>query len=131
MLLHTAKGDLIAAQKLEQTQFGARSCAFRVLPPAPLTACIPDSFSSVTDNGHRGEIHKIIWDHALSLGVDIRCGSDVTSFWEDDERCGVICNGERIEADVVVGADGVRSNARKLVLVGGDPDENELGRAGR
>lgn len=32
-------------------------------------------------------------------------------------RAGVAVNGERIEADVVVGADGVKSAARKLVLV--------------
>ncbi|KAK4705296.1 hypothetical protein P7C70_g915, partial [Phenoliferia sp. Uapishka_3] len=87
------KGELITSQKVEQKMFGARAY-----------------------NGHRGEMHKILWDHALSLGVEIRCSSNVSSFWETETSCGVICNGETVEADVVVGADGVRSNARKLVL---------------
>jgi 2-polyprenyl-6-methoxyphenol hydroxylase-like FAD-dependent oxidoreductase len=67
-------------------------------------------------NGHRGEIHKIIYDHALSIGVEIRLGQRVTEFFEDGERAGVISNGERITGDVVLGADGVRSKARELVL---------------
>lgn len=32
-------------------------------------------------------------------------------------RAGVVVNGGRMEADIVVGADGVKSAARKLVLV--------------
>ncbi|KAL8278501.1 hypothetical protein RQP46_009191 [Phenoliferia psychrophenolica] len=73
-------------------------------------------FGARAYNGHRGEIHQILWNHAISLGVDIRCSSNVTSFWDTEASCGVICNGERLEADVVVGADGVRSKARELVL---------------
>lgn len=114
LVLHTSTGDIITTQKVEQTMFGARAY-----------------------NGHRGELHQvstsidlshsgrrltdgasqILWNHAISLGVDIRCSSNVTSFWETEASCGVICNGERLEADVVVGADGVRSKARELVLV--------------
>lgn len=70
-------------------------------------------------NGRRGEIHKIAFKYALDLGVDIRLGQNVTEFWEDEENkiSGVISNGARIAGDIVVGADGVRSKARKLVLV--------------
>ncbi|KAK3671319.1 hypothetical protein LTR78_008779 [Recurvomyces mirabilis] len=67
-------------------------------------------------NGHRGEIHKIIFDHAVEQGVDIKLGQQVTEFFETDTEAGVISNGERIVADVVLGADGVRSKARQLVL---------------
>lgn len=67
-------------------------------------------------NGHRGEIHKIIFDHALSQGVEIKLGQQVTEYFENDEEAGVISNGERVVGDVVLGADGVRSKARKLVL---------------
>jgi 2-polyprenyl-6-methoxyphenol hydroxylase-like FAD-dependent oxidoreductase len=67
-------------------------------------------------NGHRGEIHKIIYDHAISIGVEIRLGQRVTEFFEDDGRAGVVSNGERIRGDAVLGADGVRSKARELVL---------------
>jgi len=41
----------------------------------------------------------------------------VTEYWENDKEGGVVVNGERLSGDVVIGADGVRSKARKLVLV--------------
>lgn len=67
-------------------------------------------------NGHRGEIHKIVYDHAVSQGVEIRLGQEVTEYFEDEDGAGVISNGEQVVGDVVLGADGVRSKARALVL---------------
>lgn len=67
-------------------------------------------------NGHRGEMHKIVYDHAICQGVDIRLGQQVTEYIEEEGEAGVISNGERILGDVVLGADGVRSRARTLVL---------------
>ncbi|KAK3717073.1 hypothetical protein LTR37_006128 [Vermiconidia calcicola] len=67
-------------------------------------------------NGHRGEIHSIIFDHAVSQGVEIRLGQQVTEYFENEHEAGVVSNGERIVGDVVLGADGVRSKARQLVL---------------
>lgn len=52
--------------------------------------------------------------------MEIRLGQDVSGYWEDEEgkEAGVVLsNGERLRADVVVGADGVKSKARVLVLV--------------
>lgn len=67
-------------------------------------------------NGHRGEIHKILFDYAVEHGVDIRLGQQVTEYFETETEASVIANGERIVGDVVLGADGVRSKARTLVL---------------
>jgi 2-polyprenyl-6-methoxyphenol hydroxylase-like FAD-dependent oxidoreductase len=67
-------------------------------------------------NGHRGEIHDIVWRHALSIGVEIRLGSKVQEYFETDTEAGVVVNGERISADAVLAADGVRSLARTIVL---------------
>jgi 2-polyprenyl-6-methoxyphenol hydroxylase-like FAD-dependent oxidoreductase len=67
-------------------------------------------------NGHRGEIHEIIFNYALSLGIDIRLGQEVTEYFETDTEAGVVTNGERLIGDVVLAADGVRSKGRKLVL---------------
>ncbi|KLO05518.1 monooxygenase [Schizopora paradoxa] len=93
--LHNAQGELICVQKLPSVQFGAYSY-----------------------NGHRGELHERLFAFAKSLGVDIRLGQDVSEYWEDEEvgEAGVISNGELLRADIVVGADGVRSKARSLVL---------------
>ena len=95
--IHNAEGELLQIQYIPKVQFGAYSY-----------------------NGHRGELHEKLYIFAKSLGVEIRLGQNVTEYWEDEKigKAGVIANGERLEADVVIGADGVRSKARTLVLVG-------------
>ncbi|EPQ55368.1 FAD/NAD P-binding domain-containing protein [Gloeophyllum trabeum ATCC 11539] len=67
-------------------------------------------------NGHRGEIHEIVFNHAKELGIEIRLGCRVLEYVEEKDRAGVRVNGETLWADVVVGSDGVRSKARELVL---------------
>ncbi|KAA1475574.1 monooxygenase [Dentipellis sp. KUC8613] len=93
--IHNPSGELLQVQPFPQAQF--------------------DSYAY---NGHRGEIYEILLDHAKSLGIDIRLGHPVSEFWEDPEagEAGVVVNGKRMSADLVVGADGVRSTARRLVL---------------
>ncbi|KAF2462841.1 FAD/NAD(P)-binding domain-containing protein [Lindgomyces ingoldianus] len=68
-------------------------------------------------NGHRGELHGIIWGHAVDRGtIDIRLGKRVTDYFEDDDKAGVVVDGEKMYADVVIAAEGVRSRGRKIVL---------------
>ena len=96
MYMHNFCGKVINVQPLPQYLYGANSY-----------------------NGRRGEIHEILLKYARKLGADIRFGQEVTEYWEDPERskAGVVVGGQRIEGDVVVGADGARSRARELVLV--------------
>lgn len=66
-------------------------------------------------------------DYAREIGVDVRFGCNVVRYWEDGKtgRAGVAINGPAdiggsetmVMGDVIVGADGVRSFARDLVLV--------------
>ncbi|KAK4151055.1 hypothetical protein C8A00DRAFT_45680 [Chaetomidium leptoderma] len=69
-------------------------------------------------NGHRGEIHQAILQHARARGsIDIRLGCHVVDYFEDGDGAGVETDtGERFTADVVLAAEGVRSRGRKLVL---------------
>ncbi|KAL2192159.1 FAD/NAD(P)-binding domain-containing protein [Thermothelomyces heterothallicus CBS 203.75] len=74
-------------------------------------------------NGHRGELHNIIYRHAVARGIDIRLGCRVEDYFETDDppQAGVVLagsggGGERLSADVVVAAEGVRSRGRKIVL---------------
>jgi 2-polyprenyl-6-methoxyphenol hydroxylase-like FAD-dependent oxidoreductase len=67
-------------------------------------------------NGHRGELYDIIYQHAKDRGIDMRLGQKVTDYFEDDEQAGVVVNGEKMLADVVIAAEGVRSRGRKIVL---------------
>ncbi|KAK4200895.1 hypothetical protein QBC40DRAFT_279067 [Triangularia verruculosa] len=69
-------------------------------------------------NGHRGQLHNIIYRHAVDRGIDIRLGKRVEDYFEQDSppQSGVVVDGERIAADVVIAAEGVRSRGRKIVL---------------
>lgn len=69
-------------------------------------------------NGHRGELHQVVFDYAREeLGIPIHLGQKVLAYFEEDGHAGIVLKtGERVVADVVVGADGVRSKARELVL---------------
>lgn len=66
---------------------------------------------------HRRALVHELYEHAKSLGVDLRFGSAVTEYWEEQGQAGVTVNGkERIAADCVVGADGMHSKTRVYVL---------------
>ena len=66
---------------------------------------------------HRGTLVNELYEHAESLDIDLRFGSSVNEYWEDEGQAGVTVNGEqRIAADCVVGTDGVHSKAREAVL---------------
>lgn len=67
-------------------------------------------------NGHRGEIHKVLLEYAKSVGIEIRLGHNVTDYYENDTCGGIEVDGQRITADVVLSAEGVRSPGRKIVL---------------
>ena len=69
-------------------------------------------------NGHRGEFHSVLFYYAKDdLGIPIRLGCRIEKYFEDKAEAGVVLeSGEKIGADVVIGADGVRSKARELVL---------------
>ncbi|KAF5369665.1 hypothetical protein D9615_010253 [Tricholomella constricta] len=93
--LHNHRGDLLNVQPLPELEFGARAY-----------------------NGHRGQMHAVLLEYARSLGLDIRLGMHVSEYWEDPARgvAGVVVRGQRLEGNLVVGADGVKSKARTHVL---------------
>ena len=71
-------------------------------------------------SGRRGELHKILYDYALTLGIPIRMGVNVTEYHEDSTGAWVGLGGKHagdvIRGDVVVAATGFRSPAKKLIL---------------
>ncbi|KAL2132756.1 hypothetical protein VTI74DRAFT_3411 [Chaetomium olivicolor] len=69
-------------------------------------------------NGHRGQLHNIIYRHAVARGIDTRLWCSVEDYFETDypPQTGVVVNGERVSADVVIAAEGVHSLRRKIVL---------------
>ncbi|KAK5175141.1 uncharacterized protein LTR77_000278 [Saxophila tyrrhenica] len=69
-------------------------------------------------NGHRGELHKTVYNYVKDdLKIPIRLGCRITKYFETESDAGILLDtGEKVTADVVIGADGVRSKARELVL---------------
>ncbi|KAJ5986679.1 hypothetical protein N7451_011044 [Penicillium sp. IBT 35674x] len=69
-------------------------------------------------NGHRGELHTIIFKYVKDdLGIPIHLGHKAVEYFENENQAGIILeNGIKVTADLVIGADGVRSKARELVL---------------
>ncbi|KAM5346085.1 hypothetical protein ACJ41O_009090 [Fusarium nematophilum] len=65
---------------------------------------------------NRGCLQRLIFEHANSLGIKFRFGTKVESYFEEDDCAGVIINGERLQGDAVIAADGVHSIARKSVM---------------
>ncbi|KAK1761652.1 hypothetical protein QBC33DRAFT_520249 [Phialemonium atrogriseum] len=76
------------------------------------------SEESAAYNGHRGELHQVIFDYARDeLGIPIHLNNRIEQYFEEDEQSGIILeNGERVTGDIVIAADGVRSRAREIVL---------------
>ncbi|KAB5580373.1 salicylate hydroxylase [Coniochaeta sp. 2T2.1] len=71
--------------------------------------------------GHRGEMHRIVYEYAVEIGVDMRFGKRVVQYLDTDAERGVVVKGpdgmeERILGDAVLACDGPRSLARSQLL---------------
>jgi len=69
-------------------------------------------------------LQKCLVDRAVELGATVRCSSQVVDVRvsEDGERASVVLKGGvEVEADLVVGADGINSKLREVILEREDP----------
>ncbi|WP_328456234.1 rifampin monooxygenase [Amycolatopsis sp. NBC_00438] len=67
---------------------------------------------------------RLLTEHAVELGVEIRRGTEVTGLSQDDHGVSVeLADGTRLRSRYLVGCDGGRSTVRKLLGVGfpGEP----------
>lgn len=66
---------------------------------------------------HRADYQRVLADEAQRLGAHLRLGVDVVEVECNDQNPSVtLAGGERLVADVIVGADGLRSGVRTSVL---------------
>ncbi|WSR54769.1 rifampin monooxygenase [Micromonospora ureilytica] len=73
-------------------------------------------------------IERLLEEHAVELGAQVRRGCAVAGFEQDDEGVTVeLADGERLRSRYLVGGDGARSTVRKLLGVGfpGEPARTE------
>nr|WP_222853671.1 FAD-dependent monooxygenase [Fodinicola acaciae] len=71
---------------------------------------------------------RLLEEHALELGAQVRRGRTVTGFEQDADGVTVeLAGGEKLRSRYLVGCDGGRSSVRKLLGVGfpGEPSRNE------
>ncbi|KAJ5766293.1 uncharacterized protein N7511_003909 [Penicillium nucicola] len=64
---------------------------------------------------NRSDTVNALYDHAVSLGIDLRFGLPVTEYREDDDQAGVMVNGEWITTECVIVSDGIHSKARPII----------------
>ena len=65
--------------------------------------------------GHRGDYHGVFLQAVRDAGIDIHMGHEIVAFNEHDPSI-IFADGQKVQADVIVGADGIKSLARELVL---------------
>ena len=65
--------------------------------------------------GHRGDYHEVFLQAVRDAGIPILMNHEVVAF-DDSKPSMTLSDGREIKADVIVGADGIKSNARELVL---------------
>ncbi|MFV2172911.1 rifampin monooxygenase [Actinomadura sp. LOL_016] len=73
-------------------------------------------------------INRLLEEHAVELGAQVRHGRAVVGFEQDDEGVTVeLADGEQLRSRYLVGCDGGRSTVRKLLGVGfpGEPSRTE------
>jgi len=92
MVLHGADGSVLHTQKMVLENNGHPFC-----------------------NTHRGYMQMLIYKFATDIGITVEFGVRVEEYFETETRAGVVANGQRHEADVVVGCDGIHSKARHVV----------------
>ncbi|CZR52464.1 uncharacterized protein PAC_02341 [Phialocephala subalpina] len=67
----------------------------------------------------RAKYQRMLHDAAVKHGVEVRLSSRIKSI-DEAAPAVVLMNGDKIEADVIIGADGIKSTVRDAVLSGND-----------
>ncbi|KAL5000603.1 hypothetical protein BDV10DRAFT_183373 [Aspergillus recurvatus] len=87
----------------------------RILRSMPFGHDIVEEFKVPWVIIHRQDFHQVLFDEAVRLGVEIRLGAEVTDIIFETPEVG-LAGGERVAGDVVIGADGLHSRVRDMVL---------------
>ncbi|KAJ5541420.1 hypothetical protein N7494_006496 [Penicillium frequentans] len=64
---------------------------------------------------HRADYHQVLLEEAIRLGVKFQWGATVENVLTDGPEV-ILAGGERVSGDVVIGADGIGSTVRNILL---------------
>ncbi|RDW94229.1 uncharacterized protein DSM5745_01551 [Aspergillus mulundensis] len=87
----------------------------RILRSMPFGEDVVEEFGVPWVIIHRQDFHQVLLDEAGRLGVEIRLNAEVTDVVFDAPEV-ILASGERVAGDVIVGADGLHSRIRDIVL---------------
>lgn len=79
---------------------------------------------------HRADFHRALVDRATELGVEMHLNHTLSDILLPSDGhpvefpTAIFANGARITADLIIGADGLRSRTRELILRRPDPPHN-------
>ena len=70
----------------------------------------------------RAELNRVMAGRVAELGVSVRLGTTVSALQQDGRGVDVaLSDGRRLRADLVIGADGVRSTTRSMIGIDAEP----------
>ncbi|GAA3341354.1 rifampin monooxygenase [Amorphoplanes nipponensis] len=129
--LHVRSIELLAMRGLLE-RFLAHG---RQRPAAGFFAAIAKPAPAGLDSAHayllgisQPVLVRLLEEHAVALGAQVRPGAAVAGLEQDDQGVTVeLAGGERLRTRYLVGCDGARSTVRKLLGVGfpGEPARND------
>lgn len=85
------------------------------LGTSPMMPQVAEKYKAPSGVIHRGDLQRILLEHAKKVGVDLRTGSHVTKADENFEARVQLSSGESIEGDVIIAADGIKSDLRHQI----------------
>lgn len=85
------------------------------LGTAPLMPGIAEQYGAPIGVIHRGDLQRVLLEAAKKAGCDIRTDHRVVKADDDFEARVQLKSGEWVEGDVVVAADGIKSDLRRQI----------------
>lgn len=88
----------------------------QILNTTPLDPEMTDKYGNPYLLIHRADYLKILYDLAIEFGVEIKTNSRVFKI-DEETKTVFLKNGDKYTGDLIIGADGIKSNVRDTAVV--------------